>query len=310
MSIPRDDAGALEWLLFEQSGVSTYRQAVDLLGPGRVRHLTASGRWRSIARGLLSTSPGRLDQDQQRWVAVLAAGPGAVLAGTTAVAEAGVRGMRAGPVHVLVPSGRAASRVLPGLPLDMPAVRVHRTSVLPRHHVQLGRPARTVLARSVVDAASWASTDDEAVVILASACQQRRVTPSEIAEVLTVLPRARRRSLLSGVLGDVAGGAGALSEIDLVRLCRRFGLPEPELQQRRQDASGRIRYLDAYWRAARLHVEVDGAHHMDARHWAADMRRQNDVWSSGDRVLRFPAWWVRAHPDDVAAQLRKALSTS
>lgn len=29
------------------------------------------------------------------------------------------------------------------------------------------------------------------------------------------------------------------------------------------DASGRIRFLDAYWREWQLHAEVDGAHHMD-----------------------------------------------
>ncbi|MGW4502297.1 hypothetical protein ACWENR_27280, partial [Micromonospora sp. NPDC004336] len=33
--------------------------------------------------------------------------------------------------------------------------------------------------------------------------------------------------------------------------------------------------------ATRSLTEIDGAHHMDVRHWAADMRRQNDVWTSG-----------------------------
>ena len=50
-----------------------------------------------------------------------------------------------------------------------------------------------------------------------------------------------------------------------------------------------------------------GAHHLDVRHRAADMRRQNDVWLSGDRVLRFPAWWMRAHPEEVVNCLRKVL---
>jgi very-short-patch-repair endonuclease len=111
-------------------------------------------------------------------------------------------------------------------------------------------------------------------------------------------------------LDDVAGGAEALSEIDLVRLCRRFQLPEPDLQHRRRDATGRIRYLDAYWRRWQLHVEVDGAHHLDVRHWAADMQRQNDIWISGDRILRFPAHHLRSHPTQVATQLRAALQTA
>jgi hypothetical protein len=37
------------------------------------------------------------------------------------------------------------------------------------------------------------------------------------------------------------------------------------------------------------------------------MRRQNDIWIAGDRILRFPAWMMRARPEEVAAQLRAAL---
>jgi len=68
-----------------------------------------------------------------------------------------------------------------------------------------------------------------------------------------------------------------------------------------------VRYLDAYWREWKLHVEVDGAHHMDARQWAADMRRQNDVWISGDRILRFAAFDLRRRTDAVVTQLTAAL---
>ncbi|MGN9906900.1 endonuclease domain-containing protein [Phytohabitans sp. LJ34] len=92
-----------------------------------------------------------------------------------------------------------------------------------------------------------------------------------------------------------------------VTLCRRSRLPAPDLQERRRDRAGRNRYLDAYWREQRVHVEVDGAHHMDAGQWEADMRRQNEVWLRGDRVLRFSAWQVRHHPTYVVALLRSAL---
>jgi hypothetical protein len=37
------------------------------------------------------------------------------------------------------------------------------------------------------------------------------------------------------------------------------------------------------------------------------MKRQNDLWVAGDRVLRFPAWLVRRRPAEVAAQVRAAL---
>ena len=54
-------------------------------------------------------------------------------------------------------------------------------------------------------------------------------------------------------------------------------------------------------------MEVDGAHHMDVRHWAADMLRQNEIWIAGDRILRFPAWLIRQESAQVANQLREAL---
>ncbi len=240
-------------------------------------------------------------------MAVLAAGPRAVLAGVTAAAEAGVRGLPPEPLHVLVPADRRVRTLPRRLPIDMPGVVVHRTTVLPEAHLQLARPPRTTTARAVVDGASWARSLRDAQLGLASACQQRRVLPEEIEAVLDVLPRARRRGLLRQTVADIAGGAEALSELDFLALCRRHRLPRPDLHERRTDQTGRVRWLDAYWREWRLHVEIDGAHHMDVRQWAEDMRRQNDIWTTGDRILRFPAWLVRTHPDEVAESLRRAL---
>ncbi|MFJ8577792.1 DUF559 domain-containing protein [Micromonospora sp. NPDC093277] len=307
VAVPKDEADALEWLAFEQAGVVTTAQATRLLTEGTVRGKIRSGRWRSICRGILLTGNGRLTRDQQLWAAVLAAGPEAVLAGPTAAAEAGVRGLPAEPLHMLVPAQRRAATLLRRLPVDMPAVVVYRTSVLPGAHRQLARPPRTTTARAVVDAAAWARHTEEAQLVVARACQQRRVLPEEVEAVLAALPRAPRRALIRRTLTDIAGGAQALSELDFLRLCRRHRLPRPDLQERRTGRAGRVRWLDAYWREWRLHVEVDGAHHMDVRQWADDMRRQNDIRTTGDRILRFPAWLVRAHPDEVADSLRHAL---
>ncbi|MEV7230449.1 hypothetical protein AB0M79_26030 [Polymorphospora sp. NPDC051019] len=231
-----------------------------------------------------------------------------MLAGLAAARAGGLRlDPRHDVVDVLVPAGRRRADLLRRLPLGLPAVRVRRTGALPAGDRQRARPDRTSMARSVVDAAQWASTDDDARTVVAAACQQRRTTPGEILTVLGRMPRVRRRALLLRTANDVAGGAQALSEIDFVRLCRQHVLPRPDPQERRTDAAGRNRYLDAYWRDWRLHVEVDGAHHMDVREWAADMRRQNEVWIGGDRILRFPAWVVGQRPAEVAGQVRAAL---
>ena len=119
--------------------------------------------------------------------------------------------------------------------------------------------------------------------------------------------RLPRRATIRATLDDIAGGAQALSELDLTRLVRRHRLPEPDRQARRQDAAGRRRWLDASWEAARLIVEVDGIHHLDAAQYWADMDRDNDFTLDGYRVLRFPAFVVRYHGDYVAGKIRGAL---
>jgi len=304
---PGDDASDLDWLLFRQDGVLTWRQAVEAVGAGRARTMTSSGRWRSVCRGVIVANNGPITYPGALWIAMLAAGRGAMLAGLSAANEAGLRGFRSFAIHLLIPPRRPYANLVKRLPDEMPPVIQHRTSLLPPQHIQRARPMRTTTARALVDAAQWARSDNEARTIVAAACQQRLVTPDEVIAVANALPRARRRALTIETANYAQGGATALSEIDLVKLCKRHGLPAPDMQERRKDASGRVRYIDAYWRDFKIQVEVDGAHHMFVRQWEADMLRQNDLWLPGERILRFSAWQVRHQPELVAGKIRTAL---
>lgn len=109
-------------------------------------------------------------------------------------------------------------------------------------------------------------------------------------------------------LHDIAGGAEALSEIDVADLCRRFGLRPPARQQVRRDRTGRRRYLDCEWRLedAIVVLEVDGSHHVEVEHWEADLRRERGIVVSGRRVLRATAHEVRHDQASVAADLAAA----
>ncbi len=310
LTLPGRDADEFEWVRFEQAGVLTTAQAQELIGRSAVRRHLDGGRWRRICRDVVSTHNGPLTADQRLWVAVLVAGRDAVLAGSTALRVFGVRGIREERLHILIPAQRNRSVRLPRLPGDMSAVRIVRTRTLPPEHLQIGRPPRTTAARAAVDAAIWAGNAGEARAILAAVCQQRAVTADEIFEVLAARRRVPRSALIRATMLDVAGGAAALSEINFLRMCRRFGLPEPDRQVRRDDTQGRARYLDVYGKRWQVHVEVDGSHHMDAEHWVADMVRQNDIWIKGDRILRFPAQMVRQEPARVARQLQAALESA
>jgi very-short-patch-repair endonuclease len=305
---PPDDASALDWLLFDQHSVISRAQALDHLTAPALLHLVQSGRWQRPVPGVFVAHSGPLDREQILFAACLSTGPFAVLAGPTAAQAGGLSLREPAAIHLLVPATRRPERQWRRGNSSLPHVLVHRTTSLPaREVVRMARPRRTTMARSLVDAAQWARTDDEARALVAAGCQQRLVIAAEILDVVERMPRARRRALVLDTARMVADGATSLPEIDFAMLCRRAGLPLPDRQVERRDARGRRRYLDVYWAAFRLHVEIDGAWHTEVRAWWADMRRQNDLWIAGDRVLRFPAWLVRTRPAEVAAQVRAAL---
>jgi hypothetical protein len=293
----------LDLLLFRQSGVLSRRQALRYLSAKAIQHRLRSGRWRAAHRAVYLTHSGPLTGDQRLWVASLAVGGGrpSLLAGTTALALLGLRGYRSRLIHVLTPANRRDR--------DAPSdVVVHRTRALPRADRHLAAsPPCTMPARSVLDAAQWARSDDEAVTIVAAAFQQRLVGRMDVEPVLARMPRLRRRAVIADAVADAAGGAESISEIDFARLCRRAGLPEPSRQVVRRDATGRKRYRDAYFDDWGVHVEIDGAQHMDVRAWSADMRQHNEIVIAGERLLRFSSWMIRRRPDEVVAQVRAAL---
>ncbi|MFI7156145.1 DUF559 domain-containing protein [Micromonospora chalcea] len=300
-ALPSDDADELTWLLFRQEDVLSLQQARAHLTRGAIRHRVATGRWRQAHRAVLVAHNGPVGAAQRRWIAVLAAGPTALLGGVTAAQAGGLRGFPDRVVHLLLPATTRRSPLPAG-------VLAHRTTHLPDSDVvPVAAPPRTTVARSIVDAAQWAPTDMQARATVAAAFQQRLVGGDDLHEVAERMPRIRRRRLILSTATDAAGGAHSLGELDLLGLARRAGLPEPTRQVVRRDSAGRRRYLDAYFEQWRVHVEVDGGQHHDPAHAWADMRRQNDLWVEGDRVLRFPAWVLRAHPEEVIAQLRAAL---
>jgi very-short-patch-repair endonuclease len=284
-----------------QSGVLTLGAAVQHLGESAVRWRLARGRWQRVSAGVLVTQSGPLTTEQRLWAAVLSAGDGAVLAGLTAAKLHGLAGFDDRRIYLLVPASRLVRKALPG-------VVVRRSRLLgPADVHPVRRPPRTRVGRSLVDAAAWAATERGARAILAAGVQQRLIRAADLSGVIDHCQRVRRRGLIRATLADVAGGAEALSELDLCALVRQFGLPEPDRQVERQDGQGR-RWLDAVWDQARLVVEIDGRWHMEIRAWWADMQRDNELTVDGYRVLRFPAFVVRDTPELVAMLIARALN--
>lgn len=301
-AIPSDDASQLDWLLFQQNQVLSRPQARSFMSESRLRHLVVTGRWSRPTRGIYVAHNAPVTPDQRVWIGALAAGNGrpAPLAGLSALLSYGFRGYPSTLVHVYVPM-RMRPRNLPCY------VVMHRTERLDRADLQPGSPPRTSPSRAAIDAARWAQSDERARAIIAAAFQQRVVDGRAMMSALARLTRLRRRSLITTTIRDAGEGSESIAELDFLQLCKRGRLPLPARQSVLVDAAGRRRYRDAYFEQWGVHVEIDGGHHIEVREWWSDMRRQNDMGISGERVLRFPAWALRNDPDLVIAQVRAAL---
>jgi hypothetical protein len=176
--------------------VITMAQAVELLSRKAVRHRVAAGHWQQPHRSVLVTHNGPISAGERTWIAVLAGGEDAMLAGVSAAQAGGLRGYGDDSIHIVVPTARRPS----GLPMD---VVVHRTTQL---DAAIGQPPRTKMARAVVDAASWARTDDQARAMVAAAFQQRLVVIRGLEEVLGRLTRVPRRQLILHTARDARRG--------------------------------------------------------------------------------------------------------
>jgi very-short-patch-repair endonuclease len=297
------DDDPLTRLLHRQAGVITSQQARRVMSRKTVRHRVSSGRWRRVHRGVLLTHTGAITTNQRLWIAALAAGDEqpAPVAGLTALIVHGLRTITSPAIHVLVPSQRRV--VAPR------GVVVHRTRDLPPGDViAWSSPPATTPGRSVVDAAQWARSDNEARLIIAASFQQRLVQLPDIDPVVERMVNAKRRSLTIRTAWDCTGGSESLGELDLLNLCRRAGLPLPTRQVRRRDRFGRQRYLDAVFAEWMVAIEVDGGQHAWVRQAWDDACRQNDLELAGYTVLRYPVFIVREQPEIVVADLRQALT--
>jgi hypothetical protein len=168
------------------------------------------------------------------------------------------------------------------------------------------------LPHALVHAAGTFGTPRPGAGLLAAAVPQKRTSATQLRTALESSPRVRHRAPMPAAVIDIEGGSEALSEIDFVRLCRRYRMPVPIRQLVRRDRSGRRRYLDATWRRADgrlVVVEIDGALHLIVRPWWDDQLRQNEIVLDDDAILlRYPSIVLRTDERLVVGQLRRALA--
>ncbi len=239
------------------------------------------------------------------WWALWESGAHAVLDGVTALLAAGLQGWDERAIHVTV-GHRAHVRSLPGV--------VH-------HHLR--RPGETStdivtagLRRTKPDlatirAAQWAPTDRQAATIIAMTVQQRLVAPATLMRRWSRMRRGPRRQLIDEVIQDVCNGAHSMNELDFAKVCRRRGLPEPTRQAVRRGHNGRV-YLDVLWDDLELHVEIQGAQHLQGTAGIDDALRTSDLGlqSSALVSLQVPVLGLRSCPDLFLDQIEQGMQVA
>ncbi|MBA3798588.1 MAG: DUF559 domain-containing protein [Geodermatophilaceae bacterium] len=286
--------------------LSQFRSAVasraSLLAAGvsqfSIRSALRSGRWQAALPGVVVLHNGPVSTDQLRRCALTYAGPASYLSHRTAAVFQGLRISAGDRVHVTIPHSRH--------PRSHGFVVVHqsqRSCRLERNgDLRWSEPARTV-----VDLAGTLSDRDDVRALVSDAVQRRLVSVDQLVTAADGLPRRGSRWLLEAI-DDVRAGTRSMGESRLRRAVRQARLPEPAWNLRLETPFGEV-VLDAYWKAAGVAVEVDGARwHLDAVAWEADQRRQNAILASGVTLLRFSVRRLVHDIDAVIAEIRAVLA--
>ncbi len=295
-----DMAPGLSQLAERQCGIVHRGQLASLgISCATIDAQFAAKRWRECTACVIAMSNGALTREQLMHVAVLNAGRPVALASATCLERHRLTAFPDPTIHIVV---ERASRVS-----EIVGVRIHESRRFTPDDIEwhLGLPL-CAPARGAIDRAAWQPWPRFSYAVLAAVVQQRLATVDALRTELDAAGRIRHAAHMRLALGDIAGGAEALSEIDLRRLCRRFRIVAPSGQRVRCDRTGRRRYLDCEWvlpDGSVLVLEVDGSHHLDVGQWDADMPRERQVVLSASRVLRCSAHELRLTPAVVARDL-------
>jgi hypothetical protein len=284
-------------------GVWRRVDCVTRYGEGHVRAQLAARRWTSPVPTVVVQHNGPLTTQQQIWVALFAAPPGALLHGLTAARFDGLEGFTADELGLVIPgSSYAPRRLRPGLPEEW-RVRVRWSTRLgPEDVSAVAIPPRTRISRSIVDAASaWVSERRSRVLVLA-AVQQRLTRVADLRDALSRRGRCRNRALIIESIQDAEGGIESLPEREFELIRRRRRLPPPQRQRILKRRDGRY-FLDSDWPDFGIRAEVHGIPHSRVRNWDADLLRQNDITIAGGGLLVFSSFAIRHLPTRVGDQL-------
>ncbi len=289
-------------LAAEQAGLLT-RAQLRACGFERwaVNHRIATERWAGLSPTVVGTTTGVLTREQMMWLGVLHAGGEALVGDLTAAEVHGLRNWHRDDVTIWIRRGLDVGDPLRGIRF----VETRRPLAPLRDHAHHLRVAK--IEPAVLRFAAYQRSSRTAEGVVAAVIQQGLSSPESMVAWVDRLQPLRWARRFKRALGEIAGGAQSVSEIDVRRMCRAFNLVPPRRQTRRRDAAGRIRFTDCEWilpDSRILVLEVDGGFHMGVEHWEDDLARQRALTAPNRIVVRCTARELRDEPWNVARDLR------
>lgn len=282
-----------------QAGLVTRRQLLQLGFTSNYVDAQLSGRrWQEISSTVLATTTGALTRAQLMWAGVLHAGPRSAIGGLTALEVHGLENWHRDEITVLLPKSHNLEKIqgIKFVETRRPIQLMVSPNGLPTWRIE---PA-------ALHWAAYTPVTRTAYGVLAACVQQGLTTPYRLDGWITRMRPLRRAKPFRRMLGELAEGSQSVAELDVLKMCDRFGLPRPRRQTRRLDSAGRARYTDAEWSLAdgrTLVLEVDGGFHMTVKHWGADLERERQLVATGVVVVRCTAIQLRDEPERIVRDL-------
>ncbi len=207
-----------------QAGVLARRQLLRLWYDARyVDDQVAARRWQHVGDTVVCTTTGPLSREQLMWAGVLHAGPVSAIGGLTALELRGLKRWERDEVTVLLPKSHNL-QPLPGVRF-VETRRPVQWYVAGRTGLPVWRPEPAALLH-----AAYEPVTRSAYGLLAAVVQQGLTGPPLLSAWITRMRPLRRAKPFRRVLGEIAGGAQSLAELDVARMCEQHRLPLPRRQ--------------------------------------------------------------------------------
>lgn len=288
------------WILIaaiaaRQHGVISIRHLYECgLSHAAVHRAVRAGHLHRLHQGVYAVGHLALDPESHWHAATIACGPAAFLSHGPSAELLKLLRPRGRPIEVTVPNQNGRSRR---------GIRVHRVAALGRDETGSvdGIPCTTP-ARTIVDLAASGSRRELEWAIKEG--EGKLFSPAEVDLILARHGGCPGTPLLIELLSlrdPVAGMARSELEVIFFDLCRRYGIPLPEVNI--EIVANRRKYeVDFAWPSLHLVVETDGRQWHSGRFATnLDETRDRDLTIAGWRVQRLTWRQIVLDPAGAAA---------